>query len=194
MRENGKSKPIVPSELSILTDLYTEETDKEAIRHAYYNSANGDPQTHPVQFAVLLTANAQLLKSYPERLQKLLETETKRLADAIIAQQAPIKTAAATFERSSLLSSQLVQKLEHAIDAHTRIVSDERKANAQEWSKRVSDLDRQAQDIRYETSKLLEWKSNLMVTCIAIAAAVGLVVGILATLAFQRFILNWPTL
>jgi hypothetical protein len=67
---------------------------------------------------------------YPDRLQKLLETETKRLADAIIAQHAPIKAAATTFERNSLVSAQLVQKIQDTIDANTRLVSEERKAAA----------------------------------------------------------------
>jgi hypothetical protein len=41
--------------------------------------------------------------------------------------------------------------------------------------------------MRLETNKLLEWKSNLITTYIAIAAVVGLVVGILASLGIQHF-------
>jgi hypothetical protein len=92
MSSNGeRDGSVVPSELSILTDLYNDEADRDAIRRAYYKSASGDPETYPVQFAVLLTANAQLLKSYPGMLRKVFETETKKLVEgaAMLAKTLP---------------------------------------------------------------------------------------------------------
>ena len=44
--------------------LYADEGDRNAIRKAYYGLAEGDPKTFPVQFSVLLIADAQTLKAY----------------------------------------------------------------------------------------------------------------------------------
>jgi ABC-type bacteriocin/lantibiotic exporter with double-glycine peptidase domain len=123
MSQNRK----IPEELSILTDLYEDEADKNAIRHAFYTSATGDPNTQPVQFAVLLSANAQLMKVYPGRLKKLLEFETQKLATAIGAQLAVVKESAATILSASQATQNEVDalreearrqraELEHAIN------------------------------------------------------------------------------
>ncbi len=64
MINNGQTDAAVPSELKVMLDLYSEETDRNAIRKAYFGLAHGDPSTFAVQFAVLLTAHAQGLKAY----------------------------------------------------------------------------------------------------------------------------------
>jgi hypothetical protein len=64
MTNNGQVDAAVPSELNVLLDLYPNEGDRNAILKAYYGLAHGDPNTFPMQFAVLLTAHAQALKAY----------------------------------------------------------------------------------------------------------------------------------
>jgi hypothetical protein len=64
MSENGQTDCPVPSELSVMLDLYPDEGDRDAIRKAYFGLAHGDPSTFAVQFSVLLTAHAQALKAY----------------------------------------------------------------------------------------------------------------------------------
>jgi len=64
MTNNGQADTTVPSELNVMLDLYPDEGDRNAIRKAYYGLAQGDPNTFPVQFSVLLTAHAQALKAY----------------------------------------------------------------------------------------------------------------------------------
>jgi hypothetical protein len=64
MSENGQTDRPVPSELSVMLDLYSDEGDRDAIRKAYFGLAHGDPSTFAVQFSVLLTAHAQALKAY----------------------------------------------------------------------------------------------------------------------------------
>ena len=64
MINNGQADAAIPSELNVMLDLYADEGDRNAIRKAYYGLAHGDPDTFPMQFAVLLTAHAQALKAY----------------------------------------------------------------------------------------------------------------------------------
>ena len=64
MINNGQADAAIPSELNVMLDLYADEGDRNAIRKAYYGLAHGDPNTFPMQFAVLLTAHAQALKAY----------------------------------------------------------------------------------------------------------------------------------
>ena len=64
MSEDEETEPAIPSELSVMLNLYSEETDRNAIRKAYFGLAHGDPSTFAVQFCVLLTAHAQALKAY----------------------------------------------------------------------------------------------------------------------------------
>jgi hypothetical protein len=66
MTNNGQAYAGVPSELSVMLDLYADEGDRNAIRKAYYGLAHGDPNTFPVQFSVLLTAHAQALKAHQQ--------------------------------------------------------------------------------------------------------------------------------
>src|SRR6516164_10042245 len=64
MSQNGQTDRSVPSELSVMLDLYADEGDRDAIRRAYFGLAHGDPSTFAVQFSVLLTAHAQALKAH----------------------------------------------------------------------------------------------------------------------------------
>lgn len=66
-----------PPELSVLTGLYVDESDKDLIRGAYYKLAAGDPETFAVQFGVLLTAHAQAMRSIPAG------AEIKELVEAV---------------------------------------------------------------------------------------------------------------
>ena len=85
MTNNGQAGAAVPSELSVMLDLYPDERDRNAIRKAYYGLAHGDPNTFPVQFSVLLTAHAQALKAYhrPDLDIQKAQVDVSRLVAAV---------------------------------------------------------------------------------------------------------------
>jgi hypothetical protein len=85
MSNNGQGDAAVPSELNVVLDLYADEGDRNAIRKAYYGLAQGDPNTFPVQFSVLLTAHAQALKAYqrPDLNIQKAQVDVSRLIAAV---------------------------------------------------------------------------------------------------------------
>jgi len=78
-----------PSELSILRNQYADQHDRDAVDKAFWHSATGDPETTPVQFAVLVAANAQLMKTYPGQLKKVFEQQTAATVKALEALPTP---------------------------------------------------------------------------------------------------------
>ena len=85
MSRNGQADAAVPPELNVMLDLYADEGDRNAIRKAYYGLAHGDPNTFPMQFAVLLTAHAQALKAYqrPDLDIQKAQVDVSRLTAAV---------------------------------------------------------------------------------------------------------------
>ena len=85
MINNGQADAAIPSELNVMLDLYLDEGDRNAIRKAYFGLAHGDPDTFPMQFAVLLTAHAQALKAYqrPDLDIQKTQVDVSRLIGAV---------------------------------------------------------------------------------------------------------------
>jgi hypothetical protein len=84
--------------LELLLSGIKDKEQRTTIANAYYSFGNGDPDTFPVRFAILLKAHAAALKLVPTRLERVLATEMKPIRDALAAHQ--------TFlENSSLLPS-----------------------------------------------------------------------------------------
>jgi hypothetical protein len=73
--------------LELLLTGVKDQAQRKQITSAYYAFANGDPETFAVQFAVLLRAHALSLKTLPDRLQKVIATESHRMSDLILARQ-----------------------------------------------------------------------------------------------------------
>jgi hypothetical protein len=76
--------------LDLLLSGVKDQGQRKQITSAYYAFAAGDPETFPVQFAVLLRAHATSLKLLPARLEKGLAAETRKLGDLVIAHQRSI--------------------------------------------------------------------------------------------------------
>ena len=161
MNGNGKER-VVPTELSILTDLYEDEADKDAIRKAYYQSATGDPGTHPVQFAVLLTANAQLLKTYPGRMKKVFETEAKKLADELMAQQNLVKQSTSAIAQTA---ATLIRESQQARTEAEKALKEIRL----EWGSDVTEIKRAAKEASAKADFLKMLSITLVCWSIGIA-------------------------
>jgi hypothetical protein len=80
---NGRNGSGIPPEISILRDQYAEQKDRDAVDHAFYAAASGDPNTAPVQFSVLVAANAQLFKAYPGQIKTVFEQQTAATVKAL---------------------------------------------------------------------------------------------------------------
>jgi hypothetical protein len=80
--------------LDLLLSGVTKEADRKAVTAAYYEFAAGDPNTFPVQFAVLLKAHALALKVAPNRLQKTIAAEAHKMSDLLVAHHDAVKKTA----------------------------------------------------------------------------------------------------
>ena len=127
MRENG-DRPEVPSELTILRTQYADEADRSAVNRAYWSYATGDPNTTPVQFAILVAANAQLLQSYPAKLRQVLEEGNAKVTGEL-------RAAVQKIEKNTTISSELVAQIRHVVEENSALIAEERKTAAQEWNK-----------------------------------------------------------
>jgi hypothetical protein len=80
--------------LELLLSGVTKEADRKAVTAAYYEFAAGDPNTFPVQFAVLLKAHALAVRVAPNRLQKIIATEAHKMSDLLVAHLDAVKKTA----------------------------------------------------------------------------------------------------
>jgi uncharacterized protein YciU (UPF0263 family) len=80
-------------ELEFILSGCTTDDERKAIREAFHTFAQGDPGSFSVQFAVLLRAHAEALKSAPERLRKAVGTEFSNVSEFLFAQKASVKEA-----------------------------------------------------------------------------------------------------
>jgi hypothetical protein len=96
---NGEKLIVLPDppherpELEFILSGCATEGERNAIVQAFHTFAQGDPGGFSVQFAVLLRAHAEALKSAPERLRKALGTEFANLGELLLAHKASVKEA-----------------------------------------------------------------------------------------------------
>jgi len=96
---NGEKLIVLPDpqherpELEFILSGCTTDDERKAIAQAFYTFAQGDPGGFSVQFAVLLQAHRQALKSAPERLRKAVGTEFANVGDLLLAHKASVKEA-----------------------------------------------------------------------------------------------------
>ena len=69
-----------------------DENQRKLVRSAYFAFASGDPNTFPVQFAVLLKAHALALRTAPTKLQRALTEERHKVSDALVAHRAYLES------------------------------------------------------------------------------------------------------
>ncbi len=96
---NGEELIVFPDppherpELEFILSGCTTDDERKAIAQAFHTFAQGDPCGFSVQFAVLLKAHAQALKSAPERLRKAVVTEFANVSDFLLAHKTSVKEA-----------------------------------------------------------------------------------------------------
>ena len=73
-----------------------DESQRKLVRSAYFTFASGDPNTFPVQFAVLLKAHALALRTAPTKLQRALTEERHKVSDALVAHRAYLESLSAS--------------------------------------------------------------------------------------------------
>lgn len=82
---NGWVPPPAPELRAVLTRFATPE-EREAVIAAYFNQARGDPQSYPVQMALVQRALFLALDAAPEQIGARLDATLEKLA-ALLAQQ-----------------------------------------------------------------------------------------------------------
>jgi uncharacterized protein YciU (UPF0263 family) len=85
--------PTEGRELEFILSGCANDDDRKAIAQAFHTFAQGDPGGFSVQFAVLLRAHAEALKSAPEKLRRSVGTEFASLGDLLLAHKASVKEA-----------------------------------------------------------------------------------------------------
>lgn len=78
--------------LDFLLAAVRDENQRKLVRTAYFAFASGDPNTFPVQFAVLLKAHVLALKTAPTKLQRALTEETHKVSDLLVAHRAYLES------------------------------------------------------------------------------------------------------
>jgi uncharacterized protein YciU (UPF0263 family) len=96
---NGEKLVVFPDppherpELEFILSGCTTDDERKAIAQAFHTFAQGDPGSFSVQFAVLLQAHAEALKSAPKRLRQAVATEFSNVGDLLLAHKASVKEA-----------------------------------------------------------------------------------------------------
>jgi len=114
---NGEKLVVFPDppherpELEFILRGCTTDDERKAIAQAFHTFAQGDPGSFSVQFAVLLQAHAQALKSAPEILRKAVGTEFANVGDLLLAHKASVKEAESAIAKHAADWREEVEKL-----------------------------------------------------------------------------------
>src|SRR5271166_3535377 len=114
---NGEKLIVFPDpqherpELEFILSGCTTDDERKAIAQAFHTFAQGDPGGFSVQFAVLLQAHAQALKSAPERLRKAVGTEFANVGDLLLAHKASVKESGTAIAKHAVDWREEVEKL-----------------------------------------------------------------------------------
>jgi hypothetical protein len=87
-----------------------DENQRKLVRSAYFAFASGDPNTFPVQFAVLLKAHALALRTAPTKLQRALTEERHKVSDALVAHRAYLESLSGSRPAGSEASNALLDR------------------------------------------------------------------------------------
>ena len=103
--------PHEPPELEFILSGCTTDHEQKAIAQAFHTFAQGDPGSFSVQFAVLLQAHSQALKSAPKRLGQAVATEFSNIGDLLLAHKASVKEAGSAIAKHAVDWREEVEKL-----------------------------------------------------------------------------------
>jgi hypothetical protein len=103
--------PHEPPELEFILSGCTTDHEQKAIAQAFHTFAQGDPGSFSVQFAVLLQAHSETLKSAPKRLGQAVATEFSRVSDLLLAHKASVKEAGSAITKDATDWREEVEKL-----------------------------------------------------------------------------------
>ena len=103
--------PHEPPELEFILSGCTTDHEQKAIAQAFHTFAQGDPGSFSVQFAVLLQAHSQALKSAPKRLGQAVATEFSNVGDLLLAHKASVKEAGSAIAKHAVDWREEVEKL-----------------------------------------------------------------------------------
>jgi hypothetical protein len=150
---NGWTPPPAPELRAVLTRFATPE-EREAVIAAYFNQARGDPESYPVQMALVQRALFLALDAAPEEIGARLDATLDKLAELLGRQQAEVKThTEAVKQHAELVSQQL-----EAIKAFVR----------EELCQHREVTDRQIADLRQQTARNGAAASNTIWTLIPV--------------------------
>jgi hypothetical protein len=155
-------------ELGMLLRRYAQEADREAILNAYYKFASGDPETFPVQFAVLLEAHTKAMETAPELLKHRLGLMLKELREVMAAHQVDMRRCA---EKVAQHEALIREELQRHRDATARQMAELRKEVGR-IAEAAGEIQRHGDTLTYLTGKRIAWGLGL-------AAVSGAVVVVL---------------
>jgi negative regulator of replication initiation len=170
--------------LDLLLSGVTKEADRKAVTVAYYEFATGDPNTFPVQFAILLKAHAFALKVAPNRLQKTIAAEVHKMSDLLVAHQDAVKKTANALGLSP--TSQKADSKE-VLDAVAALSQQIQHYFARERAALKEQLD-QTQRISIVNDKAIELLANLSAHRIIVGLGLAYVAGLLSLPVFQQIL------
>src|SRR5271165_4186579 len=114
---NGEKLIVLPDppherpELDFILSGCTTDDERKAIAQAFHAFAQGDPGSFSVQFAVLLQAHAQALKSAPAKVRKAVGTEFANVGDLLLAHKASVIEAGSAIAKHAVDWREEVEKL-----------------------------------------------------------------------------------
>lgn len=114
---NGEKLIVFPdppherAELEFILSGCTTDDERKAISQAFHTFAQGDPGSFSVQFAVLLHAHSEALKSAPKRLGQAVATEFANIGDLLLAHKTFVKEAGSAIAKHALDCREEVAKL-----------------------------------------------------------------------------------
>src|SRR5271165_5638047 len=118
---NGEKLIVFPdppherAELEFILSGCTTDDERKAIAQAFHTFAQGDPRSFSVQFAVLLQAHLEALKSAPKRLGQAVATEFSNIGDLLLAHRAFVKEAGSAIAKHAVDWREEVAKLREDI-------------------------------------------------------------------------------
>jgi hypothetical protein len=161
--------------LELLLSGVKDQRHRKEITAAYYAFAAGDPDTFPVRFAVLLRAHASSLKALPVQLQKIISTETHRMSDLVLAQQASVRAT-----RDSQSADGTGESLDGLKKLHLRF--------ERELAAHREFLKKESEKIGLAVAASERIVQKLVAHRIALGLGLSYVAGIFSTLAFQHLL------
>jgi hypothetical protein len=160
-------------ELEYLLCGCTDETERNAVRHAFHTFALGDPNGFSIQFAALLQAHSRALKSAPERLRKAVATEFAATSDCLAAHRSSLKDAETAIGKiAEGIHAQVVSLTEETQELRT-VISQMREAEDAARATLLSGISEKTKTIQDAAESILDISTKRILIAIAAAYLMG---------------------